>query len=74
MEPTAEKFVNQYLEAGGAPFNTMNLLMTSYEGLAAMANMVNRDMTTAFGPSVSTAITDAVGRKIVESFDPQKAD
>ncbi|KAJ2820371.1 hypothetical protein IWW50_005080, partial [Coemansia erecta] len=74
MEPATESVVDQYLEAGGAPFNTMNLLMSSYEGLAAMTNMVDSDMKSAFGRGVDTAVTEAVSRKIIESFDPQAAD
>ncbi|KAJ1891239.1 hypothetical protein LPJ81_005777 [Coemansia sp. IMI 209127] len=74
MEPTTTEFVNQYLESGGAPFNIMNLLVFSYEGLAAMSNMVHDDIANAFGNSDKSAILDTVSRKIVESFDAKKAD
>ncbi|KAJ2552094.1 hypothetical protein EV175_003444 [Coemansia sp. RSA 1933] len=74
MEPTTTEFVNQYLEAGGAPFNIMNLLVFSYEGLAAMSNMVHDDIFRAFGSNEKSAILDTVSRKIVESFDSKKAD
>ncbi|KAJ1668457.1 hypothetical protein IW140_000288 [Coemansia sp. RSA 1813] len=74
MEPTTTEFVNQYLGAGGAPFNIMNLLVFSYEGLAAMSNMVHHDMASAFDNSEKSAILDTISRKIVESFDAKKAD
>ncbi|KAJ1866160.1 hypothetical protein LPJ78_002077 [Coemansia sp. RSA 989] len=74
MEPTAEKYVEQFLEVGGTPFNVMEMLRLGYEGLAAMTNAVNKDMGSAFSSDVSTAITDAVSRKIIERFDPEKAD
>ncbi|KAJ2785777.1 hypothetical protein H4R18_000323 [Coemansia javaensis] len=74
MEPTTGAFVEQFLEAGGAPFSVMNLLMSSYEGIAALAAMVGRDMQGAFGPAKSDAILDTLGQKIVDSFDAQRAD
>ncbi|KAJ1857058.1 hypothetical protein GGH12_002422 [Coemansia sp. RSA 1822] len=74
MEPSTESVVDRYLEAGGAPFNTMNLLMSSYEGLAAMTNMVSSDTGPVYGPGINAAISEAVSRKIIENFDPQAAD
>ncbi|KAJ1951179.1 hypothetical protein EC988_004118, partial [Linderina pennispora] len=74
MEPTTVAFVNQYLEAGGAPFNIMHLLMSSYEGLAAMANMVAHDILGTYGADEKTAILETLNSKIVESFDYQSAD
>ncbi|KAJ1966249.1 hypothetical protein GGI12_000211 [Dipsacomyces acuminosporus] len=75
MEPTTVSFVEQYLEAGGAPFNIMNLLMGSYEGLAAMANMVTADILRTHGnDGGAAAILDTINLKIVESFDPAAAD
>ncbi|KAJ2608961.1 hypothetical protein EV177_004700 [Coemansia sp. RSA 1804] len=74
MEPTTSAFVDQYLEAGGAPFNIMNLLVFSYEGLAAMSNMVHSDIAAVYGNGEKSAILDTVSRKIVESFDVKKAD
>ncbi|KAJ2802426.1 hypothetical protein H4R20_003281, partial [Coemansia guatemalensis] len=74
MEPTTGAFVEQYLNAGGAPFNIMNLLTASYEGKAAMANMVCRDITDACGVGTKPAMLEAVSRLIVGSFDVQKAD
>ncbi|KAJ1947685.1 hypothetical protein GGF37_000269 [Kickxella alabastrina] len=74
MEPTTIQFADQYLEAGGVPFNIMNLLISSYEGTAAMANMVDRDIMGAYGAEGKTAILETVSRKIVEAFDTAKAD
>ncbi|KAJ2587554.1 hypothetical protein IWW49_003417 [Coemansia sp. RSA 1797] len=74
MEPSTESVVDRYLEAGGAPFNTMNLLMSSYEGLAAMTNMMSSNLGPVYGPGINSAISEAVSRKIIESFDPQVAD
>ncbi|KAI8326504.1 hypothetical protein GQ54DRAFT_252893 [Martensiomyces pterosporus] len=74
MEPTTVAFVEQYLSAGGAPFNIMNLLMSSYEGLAAMANMVAADVLGAYGADEKAAVLDTVNLKIVESFDAKAAD
>ncbi|PIA13401.1 hypothetical protein COEREDRAFT_89604 [Coemansia reversa NRRL 1564] len=74
MEPTTGAFVEQYLDAGGAPFNIMNLLTASYEGKAAMANMVCRDITDVCGNGTKSAMLEAVSRLIVGSFDAQKAD
>ncbi|KAJ2495466.1 hypothetical protein GGI11_008421, partial [Coemansia sp. RSA 2049] len=58
MEPTTSAFVDQYLEAGGAPFNIMNLLVFSYEGLAAMSNMVHSDIAAVYGNGEKSAILD----------------
>ncbi|KAJ2625804.1 hypothetical protein GGI25_000231 [Coemansia spiralis] len=74
MEPTTIGFVDQYLEAGGAPFNIMNLLMSSYEGFAAMANMVTHDISAAYEVDAKTAVLDTISRQIVEGFDANKAD
>ncbi|KAJ2207179.1 hypothetical protein IW143_004960, partial [Coemansia sp. RSA 520] len=52
----------------------MNLLMSSYEGLAAMTNMVSSDLGPVYGSGINSAISEAVSRKIIESFDPQVAD
>ncbi|KAJ2458933.1 hypothetical protein GGF42_001766 [Coemansia sp. RSA 2424] len=66
---------NQYLEAGGAPFDVADLLVQSYEGLAAMANAVDHDIRNAYGGiSDQAAIIGPISRKIVESFDAAKAD
>ncbi|KAJ2768250.1 hypothetical protein IWQ57_003614, partial [Coemansia nantahalensis] len=64
----------QYLDAGGAPFSMMSLLMASYDGVAAMANMVVRDTCDAFGGDQGSPVLEALSRKIVDSFDAQKAD
>ncbi|KAJ2183067.1 hypothetical protein GGF45_000319 [Coemansia sp. RSA 551] len=48
--------------------------MSSYEGLAAMTNMVSSDLGPVYGPGINSAISEAVSRKIIESFDPQVAD
>ncbi|KAJ2724883.1 hypothetical protein GGI07_001632 [Coemansia sp. Benny D115] len=74
MEPTTTQFVDQYLQAGGAPFNIMHMLTSSYEGLAAMANMVNKEVMGAYGSDDCAAITEAVSKKIVDKFDSEKAD
>ncbi|KAJ2454564.1 hypothetical protein EV183_001435 [Coemansia sp. RSA 2336] len=74
MEPTAEKYAEQFLEAGGTPLNVMDMLRLGYEGLAAMTNAISKDFGSAFSSDVNTAIADAVSRKIVERFDPDKAD
>ncbi|KAJ2501541.1 hypothetical protein GGH96_001862 [Coemansia sp. RSA 1972] len=52
----------------------MNLLMSSYEGLAAMTNIVSSDLGPVYGPGINAAVSEAVSRKIIESFDPQVAD
>ncbi|KAJ2582604.1 hypothetical protein GGH95_001443 [Coemansia sp. RSA 1836] len=75
VEPTTSAFVDQYLEAGGAPFDVADLLVQSYEGLAAMANAVDHDIRNAYGGvSDQAAIIGPISRKIVESFDAAKAD
>ncbi|KAJ2061313.1 hypothetical protein GGI17_003163 [Coemansia sp. S146] len=74
MEPTTAAFVDQYLEAGGVPLNVMNLLVQSYEGLAAMANTVDRDIRNAYSSTNQAALLEPISRKIVESFDAVKAD
>ncbi|KAJ1950247.1 hypothetical protein FBU59_000769 [Linderina macrospora] len=74
MEPTTASYVDQYLKAGVAPFNIMNLLMSSYEGLAAMANMVAHDILGAYGADEKIAILETLNSKIVENFDCQSAD
>ncbi|KAJ2465916.1 hypothetical protein GGI03_002394 [Coemansia sp. RSA 2337] len=74
MEPTTAAFVDQYLEAGGVPLNVMNLLVQSYEGLAAMANTVDRDIRNAYNSTNQAALLEPISRKIVESFDAVKAD
>ncbi|KAJ2537178.1 hypothetical protein IWW43_000257 [Coemansia sp. RSA 1935] len=52
----------------------MNLLMSSYEGLAAMTNMMSSNLGPVYGPGINSAISEAVNHKIIESFDPQVAD
>ncbi|KAJ2371527.1 hypothetical protein H4S02_009524, partial [Coemansia sp. RSA 2611] len=74
MEPTTEAFINQYLDAGGVPLHVMNSLVQSYEGLAAMANTLDRDIRNAYGSTSRAAMLGPISRKIVESFDPAKAD
>ncbi|KAJ2851387.1 hypothetical protein IWW36_001154 [Coemansia brasiliensis] len=74
MEPTAEKYAEQFLEAGGAPLNVMNMLKSGYEGMAAITNTISTDMGNAFSSDVNAAITDAISRKIIEKFDPEQAD
>ncbi|KAJ2747200.1 hypothetical protein GGI20_000721 [Coemansia sp. BCRC 34301] len=75
MEPTVSAFVDQYLDVGGAPFDVMELLVQSYEGLAAMANAVDRDIRNTYGSASDQAvITESISRKIVDSFDPARAD
>ncbi|KAJ2162909.1 hypothetical protein GGF46_000292 [Coemansia sp. RSA 552] len=74
MEPSTVDFVEKYLEAGGAPFNIMSLLMSSYEGIGAMANMVSHDVMGAYDADSKAAILKALSRKIVESFDAEQAD
>ncbi|KAJ2846803.1 hypothetical protein J3B02_004315 [Coemansia erecta] len=74
MEPTTIAFVDQYLEAGGAPFNIMNLLTTSYQGLAAMSNMVERDILHDSRSNESSPAIEAISRKIIERFDARAAD
>ncbi|KAJ1736180.1 hypothetical protein LPJ61_000139 [Coemansia biformis] len=74
MEPATSALVEQYLGAGGAPFNVMNMLMAGYEGAAAMANMVGGDVQSAFGGGPRDAALEALGHMIVDSFDAQKAD
>ncbi|KAJ2812213.1 hypothetical protein FBU31_007633, partial [Coemansia sp. 'formosensis'] len=74
MEPTTVAFVDQYLKAGGAPLNVMNLLVQSYEGMAAMANTVDLNIRNAYGVTDRSAILEPISRKIVESFDAEKAD
>ncbi|KAJ2892059.1 hypothetical protein IWW38_003363, partial [Coemansia aciculifera] len=77
LEPSTPAFVDQYLGAGGTPFNVMDSLVQSYEGLAAMANAVDRDMARAYGgdsTSDQAAIIGPLSRMIVERFDVSKAD
>ncbi|KAJ2708700.1 hypothetical protein H4R19_004622, partial [Coemansia spiralis] len=74
MEPATPALVEQYLDAGGAPFSAMSLLMASYDGVAAMANMVVRDINGAFGGDQGSPALEGLSRKIVDSFDAQKAD
>lgn len=74
MEPTTIGFVDQYLKAGGAPFNIMQRMMDSYEGLAAMSNMIDQEVLSALGHTNKSTILDVVSRKIVETFDAEKAD
>ncbi|KAJ1724158.1 hypothetical protein LPJ53_001555 [Coemansia erecta] len=74
MEPTTPAFVDQYLEAGGAPFNIMNTLTMSYEGMAAMTNMINHDILHAYKDDENAAVYNTIGRRIVERFNASKAD
>ncbi|KAJ1754805.1 hypothetical protein LPJ54_007149 [Coemansia sp. RSA 1824] len=48
--------------------------MSSYEGLAAMINMMSSDLGPVYGLGINSAISEAVNHKIIESFDPQVAD
>ncbi|KAJ2445261.1 hypothetical protein IWW46_001582 [Coemansia sp. RSA 2440] len=48
--------------------------MSSYEGLAAMTNMVSSDLGPVYGSGINSAIGEAVSCKIIKSFDPQVAD
>ncbi|KAJ2733194.1 hypothetical protein IW152_003266 [Coemansia sp. BCRC 34962] len=74
MEPTTEAFINQYLDAGGVPLHVMNSLVQSYEGLAAMANALDRDIRNAYNSTSRAAMLGPISRKIIEGFDPLKAD
>ncbi|KAJ2385668.1 hypothetical protein GGI05_004625, partial [Coemansia sp. RSA 2603] len=74
MEPTTPAFVDQYLEAGGAPFNIMNTLIMSYEGMAAMTNMINHDILNAYKDDENAPVYSTIGRRIVERFNAANAD
>ncbi|KAJ2000880.1 hypothetical protein H4R26_004408 [Coemansia thaxteri] len=74
MEPATTALVDQYLEAGCEPLDVINSLVSSYDGVAAMANAVDHDIMRAYGVTDQSAILETLSRKIVKGFDATRAD